>query len=75
MLIQENLIEFLIQSVYLIYARLIVYAIQNITYPKGYALFIKSTYSKYIIWYYYSKIFYILLYNMWLCNHDCDMYN
>ena len=28
MLIQENLIEFLIQSVYLIYARLIVYAIQ-----------------------------------------------
>jgi len=46
---QENLIEFQVQSIYLIYTRLIVYAILNLAYPKEHVLTIKSTYSVYAI--------------------------
>jgi len=38
--IQENSIEFLVQSIYLIYTRPIVYAQLYLTHPKGYALYV-----------------------------------
>jgi len=41
--------EFQVQSIYLIYAGLMVYATLNLAYPKEYILFIRLTYSKYII--------------------------
>ena len=47
--IQENLIEFLVQSIYLIYAQLIVYAKLYLTYFKDYILFIRLTYGNYTI--------------------------
>ena len=47
--IQENLIEFLVQSIYLIYAWLIVYAKLYLTYFKDYILFIRLTYGNYTI--------------------------
>jgi len=61
-LIQENSIKFQVQSIYLIYTRLIVCAILNLAYPK-----------EHIVWYYYSRTFYILLCDMWLCDHNCDI--
>jgi len=61
--------EFQVQSIYLIYAGLIVCAILNIAYPKEYVLFIKLIYNKYTIWYYCFRIFYVLLYNIW---YICD---
>ena len=39
--IYKNSIEFLILSIYLIYNRLVVYTTQNLTYFKGYILFIR----------------------------------
>ena len=44
-LTQENLIEFLVQYIYLIYARLIVYTTQILVYPKDYIYHILLTYS------------------------------
>ena len=44
-LIQENSIKFQVQSVYLIYTRLIVYAILNLAYPKEYVYYILLIYS------------------------------
>jgi len=43
---QKNLIEFQVQSIYLIYTRLIVCIILNLVYPKEYVLSIRLTYSK-----------------------------
>jgi len=47
--IQENSIEFLVPSIYLIYAWLMVYAKLYLTYFKDYILFIRLTYSNYAI--------------------------
>ena len=46
---KKNSIEFLIQNIYLIYTRLVVYATQNLTYPKDHILSIRSTYNKHTI--------------------------
>jgi len=43
--IQENLIEFLVQYIYLIYTRLIVYAIPVLAYLKDYTYYILLTYN------------------------------
>jgi len=43
--IQENLIEFLVQCIYLIYTRLIIYAISVLAYLKGYTYYILLTYN------------------------------
>ena len=65
-LIQENLIEFQVQSVYLIYTRLMVHAILNLAYSKEHVYYILLTYSIIL----FSETFYILLYVTWSC--DCD---
>ena len=43
--IQENLIEFLVQCIYLIYTRLIIYAISVLAYLKGYTYYILLIYN------------------------------
>jgi len=48
-LTQENLMEFLIQSIYLIYTGLMVHTTLNLAHPKKYILFIRSTCVKYTI--------------------------
>ena len=40
-LIQENLIKFLVQSIYLIYAKLVIYARPYLTYPKDHTFYIR----------------------------------
>jgi len=45
-----------------------VYAILNLAYSKEYVLFIRLIYSKYVIWYHYSGIFYIILCDKWSCD-------
>jgi len=54
---QENLIEFYVQSIYLIYAGLMVCITLSLAYPKKYVLFIRSTYSVYAVWHHYSGFF------------------
>ena len=44
-----------------------------LTYLKNHTLFIRLTYSKYIVWCYCFEIFYILLCDTCLCDCDCDM--
>ena len=46
---QKNLIEFQVQNIYLIYARLAVYTILYLIYSKGHILFIRSIYVKHIV--------------------------
>ena len=41
--------EFQVQSIYLIYARLVIHAILNLAYPKEYILSIRLIYSKHAI--------------------------
>ena len=57
--IQENLIEFQVQSVYLTYIWLIVYSTINLVYSKRHMYYILLIYR-----HYYSKIFYVLLCDM-----------
>ena len=48
--IQENSIEFLVQSIYLIYTRLVVCTQLYLTYFKSYMFYIRLAYSIYTIW-------------------------
>ena len=48
-LTQENLIEFLVQSIYLVYTGLMVHTTLNLAHPKKYALFIRSICIKHAI--------------------------